>query len=138
MTKTIKKLLALALIFSFLLAATGCYVVQSQKMRDLKGTYKLTTYTYTPKYERKEGYTPKSKDYINGEEYMYEDYLVITGEGKGYYVTRGTYIPITWKKESYESPTKFFTESGELLLINRGKTFISVCPTSIASSITFN
>ena len=60
------------------------------------------------------------------------------GEGKGYYVTRGTYIPITWKKESYESPTKFYTEDGELLLINRGKTFISVCPTSIASSITFN
>lgn len=60
------------------------------------------------------------------------------GEGKGYYATKGTYIPITWKKESYESPTKFFTEDGELLLINRGKTFISVCPTSIASTITFN
>ncbi len=86
MTKTIKKLLALALVFSFLLMVGGCYVIKSQKMRVLKGTYKLTRYTYTPSYERKEGYTPKTYDYIADEEYLYEDYLVITGEGRGYYV----------------------------------------------------
>jgi len=60
------------------------------------------------------------------------------GEGKGFYATKGTYIPITWKKESYESPTKFYDEKGELLLINRGKTFVSVCPTRITDKITFN
>ena len=86
MTKTIKRLLSLALIFSFLLAGSGCYVIKSQKMRDLKGTYKLTHYSYTPSYERKEGYTPKTRDYVNGEEYLYEDYLIVTGEGRGYYV----------------------------------------------------
>ncbi len=60
------------------------------------------------------------------------------GEGKGFYATKGTYIPITWKKESYESPTKFYDAEGNLLLINRGKTFVSVCPTSITNTITFN
>ena len=86
MTKTIKRLLSLALIFSFLLAGSGCYMVKSQKMRVVKGTYKLTHYTYTPSYERKEGYTPKTRDYVNDEQFLFEDSLIITGEGRGYYV----------------------------------------------------
>lgn len=60
------------------------------------------------------------------------------GEGKGYYATEGTYIPITWKKEAHETPVQFFDEDGEPLLINAGKTFVSVCPTSIQSLISFN
>ena len=55
-------------------------------MNKLQGTYKLTKYTYTPAYERKEGYTPKTYDYVNDEEYKYEDYLVITDSDTGYYV----------------------------------------------------
>ena len=54
-------------------------------MSKLKGTYKLTSYTYTPKHERKEGYTAKTRDYINDAEYKYEDYLIITGTGQGFY-----------------------------------------------------
>lgn len=60
------------------------------------------------------------------------------GEGSGYYATRGTYIPITWKKESHESPIQFYDADGEPLLLNAGKTFISVCPTSIEKSIAFD
>ena len=55
-------------------------------MRVVKGTYRLTNYTHTPQYEPKDGYTAKTYDYVNGKEYMYEDYLIVTGEDRGYYV----------------------------------------------------
>ncbi len=84
--KIVKHLLALILIVSVLLTTVGCYFVQGQKMNTVKGTYKLTHYSYTPSYERKDGYTPKTRNYITGEEYLYEDYLIITGTSTGYYV----------------------------------------------------
>ena len=84
--KIVKKITVLLLMVVLALATTGCYVIRAQTMRNLKGTYKLTTYTYTASYERKEGYTQKTHDYVNGEEYLYEEYLVITGTGTGYFV----------------------------------------------------
>ncbi len=60
------------------------------------------------------------------------------GTGKGFYATGGTYIPITWKKDSFESPIRFYTKDGEPLLINTGKTFVTVCPTYIESQIAMN
>lgn len=84
--KRIKSLVVLLLLLATLISMTSCYFISSQTMDKLEGTYKLTSYTYTPKHERKEGYTPKRYDYVNDEEYKYEDYLVITGTGTGYYV----------------------------------------------------
>ena len=60
-------------------------------MKNVKGTYQLTRYTYTPSYERKEGYTPKTIDYI--EDKGYEVYLVVTGTGEGYYVHKDNDTP---------------------------------------------
>ena len=91
--KTLKSLLAVLLILSFLMTAASCYIISGQKMRTVKGTYKLTHYTYTPKHERKEGYTPKTIDYINDEAYKYETYLVVTGTGTGYYVHKDASNP---------------------------------------------
>lgn len=48
------------------------------------------------------------------------------GEGEGYYCTNGKYIPITWKKSSDNAKTKYYTEDGEELLLNPGKTWISI------------
>ena len=84
--KKAKYLLVALLILSFALSAVSCYMISAQSMNKLKGTYKLTHYTYTQKYERKEGYSPKTIDYVNDEKYLYEDYLVITGSSVGYYV----------------------------------------------------
>ena len=84
--KKLKKLLSVVLILALVISVTGCYVIKGQQMRTVKGTYKLTSYTFTPSYERREGYTPNTRDYVNGEEYKYEDYLVVTGTGTGYYV----------------------------------------------------
>ncbi len=81
--RKIKYWLVALLIAAFSMLSFGCYVVQSQKMKNVKGTYKLVHYTYTPSYERKEGYTPTTTDYIA--DYGYEVYLVVTGTGEGYY-----------------------------------------------------
>ena len=86
--KKTKHAVALLLIAALVISMTGCYIISPQRMSELKGTYKLTSYTYTPSHERKEGRTPTTYDYVNDEKYKYEDYLVITGTGKGYYAHR--------------------------------------------------
>ncbi len=91
--KKVKYLLAAVLIASVLLSSVGCYMISGQKMDTVKGTYKLTEYTWIEKYERKEGYTPKTINYIEDEDYLYEDYLIITGSGKGYYVHKDAKTP---------------------------------------------
>ena len=88
--KLLKRITTTILLIAVLTTTVGCYVISAQKMRNVKGTYKLTQYTYIPQYERKEGYTPRTFDYINDEEYKYEDYLIVTGESTGYYVHKAT------------------------------------------------
>ena len=85
--KNTRKIISALLIVALLaVSLSGCYIVSGQKMRNVKGTYKLTTYTYTPQHERKSNYTALSHDYVNDERYKYEDYLIVTGTGTGYYV----------------------------------------------------
>ena len=84
--KKIRYIFALLLVIALAVSMAGCYIISAQTMNKLKGTYKLTRYTYTPNYERREGYTPTTYDYVNDEKYKYEDYLVITGGATGYYV----------------------------------------------------
>ena len=102
--KSVKRLLAVMLIAALILTLAGCYIISGQKMRNVQGTYKLTSYTYTPKYERKEGYTPRTYNYIEDEDCLYQDYLVVTGTGTGYYVHKDVNTP-AYSKEvtlSYE------------------------------------
>jgi hypothetical protein len=74
--KKIKYLLTMLLVVAFALMSFGCYMISSQKMYRLKGSYELTGYSRT------EAKTNKVTDYIiDG----YKTYLVITGEGKGYF-----------------------------------------------------
>ncbi len=105
--KIVKRLSAVILIVVILLTSVGCYMISGQKMSKVRGTYKLTHYTYTPKYERKEGYTPRTYNYIEDEEYKYEDYLIITGTGMGYYVHKEANAPAYVKEVtlSYEYST---------------------------------
>ena len=106
--KKAKYLLVALLILSFALSAVSCYMISAQSMNKLKGTYKLTHYTYTPKYERKEGYSPKTIDYVNDEKYLYEDYLVITGSSVGYYVHKDA------NGNNYVKEISFTTNSGNV------------------------
>lgn len=45
---------------------------------------------------------------------------------KGYYISEGAVQPITWSKADEYSPLKFFSEDGEEVQINRGKTYIAM------------
>lgn len=65
--------------------------------------------------------------------FMHDDngymmYDVVQSDQPGYYITNGKAIPIKWTKETETGLTKYYTEDGEELEINRGKTYISLVP----------
>ncbi len=49
-----------------------------------------------------------------------------TGTGDGYYFCQGKYVPIVWKKDSYNGPISYFDQVGQPLVVSRGTTFVSV------------
>lgn len=52
--------------------------------------------------------------------------VTTVGQGDGYLFTGGECVPVTWKKESQQSPTRWYDEQGNLLRLNIGKTWICV------------
>ena len=50
------------------------------------------------------------------------------GTGTGFYITGGKAIPITWEKPTADSAITYFGEDGQPLMVNRGKTFVSIFP----------
>lgn len=50
------------------------------------------------------------------------------GTGKGYYITDGYSIPITWTKTSRNEQTVYKKLNGEEITINDGNTFIQIAP----------
>ena len=63
--------------------------------------------------------------------------LTQVGEGDGYYCTNGKSIPIKWKKSSDKSTTEYFTEDGEILKLNPGKTWISIIGNGENAGVSF-
>lgn len=59
----------------------------------------------------------------------------MVGSGEGYYINKGVYVPITWKKEGTYNQTEFFTKEGDRLILNPGHTWIQVISTSMEPSI---
>ncbi len=64
---------------------------------------------------------------IKGDDAGRRDMTTI-GEGKGYYITRGKYVPITWSKSSHYDSTIYYDENGDILELNTGKTWICKYP----------
>lgn len=60
------------------------------------------------------------------------------GTGKGYYISEGKAIPITWEKKSHSEQTVYKYENGEELKVNDGNTFIQIYPTTGSISIKAN
>lgn len=52
------------------------------------------------------------------------------GSGRGYYITEGYAIPITWEKTSHSGQTVYKYINGEEITVNDGNTFIQIYPTS--------
>ena len=50
------------------------------------------------------------------------------GTGKGYYITDGYSIPITWTKKSRNEQTVYKKLNGEEITVNDGNTFIQIAP----------
>ena len=76
--KKLKILLSTMLAVLLVVFTSGCYMINAQKMRKVKGTYELTGYSIT------NGYTDKTTDYIAT--YGYKVYLIVTGDSQGYCV----------------------------------------------------
>ena len=57
--------------------------------------------------------------------------------GSGYYITNGTAIPVTWKKDSLQSPTRYYKEDGSEIQLNQGKTWVCVTEDTYADKIDF-
>lgn len=72
---------------------------------------------------------------INTENDLQE--LKQVGEGTGYYCTNGKAVPITWKKSSENSITEYYTENGEKLVLNPGKTWVSIIGDSDKAGVSF-
>ena len=53
----------------------------------------------------------------------------LTGNGTGYYICDGKYIPITWERESCTSQFVLKREDGTNLELARGKSYICIIPT---------
>jgi len=50
------------------------------------------------------------------------------GSGKGYFISGGEYIPISWSKPSREAKTEYKDENGNEILLNHGQTWIQIVP----------
>jgi len=55
----------------------------------------------------------------------------MVGSGNGYYVNKGLYVPITWKKTGTYNQTTYYYEDGSELILNPGKTWVQVIKTSM-------
>lgn len=69
-------------------------------------------------------------------QYGYLDVDTTSG-GKGYYITNGKAVPVTWSKESQSAPTRYFLEDGTEITLNQGKTWVCVLQDTYADKIGF-
>lgn len=54
--------------------------------------------------------------------------LQTTGQGTGYYITNGYYVPINWTKSTRSAKTKYIYENGNEIELNDGNTIIQIVP----------
>ncbi len=96
------------MIFSIFIG--GCYLTNAQKMKHIQGTYLLKSYTTTEKHYENIKESDKIITTVTNEieERGLVTYLVVTGNNRGYYVTKEKGIP-TYAREvelQYEGSTE--------------------------------
>ncbi len=79
----------------------------------------------------------QSCDYEVYDENGYMIYNCI-GSGKGYYITGGNAVEISWKKSSMNEITHFYDADGNEIELNTGKTYIGLVPSDKWSELTLN
>ena len=73
-----------------------------------------------------------------GDSYGHLDITTENENGSGYYLSGGSYEPITWSKPTADSPIVYYGADGVELSVNRGKTFVSIFPEYNRENIDFN
>lgn len=111
-------------------------------------TYSTAVLKYDPKKQvyKKWEYNQKHMDTANNRQLAFKNVIVQMVEesniddkgyqtmeisnhsGKGYYITNGRRIPITWHRNESSHSMVYRTKSGKVLHINPGKTYIAVFP----------
>lgn len=56
----------------------------------------------------------------------YMEFKLINESGKGYYITGGKSIPVTWTKAHDKNATEFYDSNGNEITLNTGKTYIAL------------
>jgi len=92
-------------------------------------------------YKTEKQYTVKNIITYQVENYSIDNYgrqdLNNIGSGKGYYITNGVAIPITWEKSSRSAQTVYKYEDGTEITVNDGNTWIHIVPKNGKISITY-
>ncbi len=57
-------------------------------------------------------------------------FWTLTGEGKGYYLCGGEYVPIIWSRSRNTDPFQFTLEDGTPITLGIGKSYFAVIPTN--------
>lgn len=83
-------------------------------------------------YVTKEQYTAKNIITYQVQNRSYDSYgrqeLDNIGSGKGYFITNGYAVPITWEKKTRSSQTIYKYLNGEEIIVNDGNTHIQIQP----------
>ncbi|WP_073589417.1 DUF3048 domain-containing protein [Anaerocolumna xylanovorans] len=74
----------------------------------------------------------------NKDNHGYQTMDIENAEGKGYYITDGKRIKITWKKNENTKKMRYYDSTGEELTINPGKTYIALFPENREEHIQIN
>lgn len=106
------------------------------------GMYNRTEFGQ-PETDALSGETVSVKNVIlqNVESSMYDEKhvrLTLTGTGTGKYLTNGRMIDITWSKENDTAGTRFYDTNGNELVLNQGRTWISLIQADKAGQNTFS
>ncbi|MCX7921637.1 MAG: DUF3048 domain-containing protein [Clostridia bacterium] len=54
--------------------------------------------------------------------------LINLGKGRGWFITNGKAVEITWSKESRASQTKYIDKNGNAVVLNPGQTWVQIVP----------
>ncbi|MCR4781844.1 MAG: DUF3048 domain-containing protein [Lachnospiraceae bacterium] len=64
--------------------------------------------------------------------------LGVIGSGSGKFITNGKVIDITWKRDSEKDITHYYDKNGKEIVLNPGKTWVSLIEENYADSNTFS
>jgi len=67
----------------------------------------------------------------------YQTMDITNNKGNGFYISNGVYVPITWEKDESKKKMNYYDQTGEVLKINPGKTFISIFPDNRKNDVVF-